>query len=57
MGFEICISKRSSILTLVTKASGNYGIGDMITALRWVQLYISAFGGNNDNYEVKRQLE
>lgn len=27
-------------------ASGYYGLHDQITALRWIQLHIAAFGGN-----------
>jgi len=31
---------------------GNYGILDMLSALRWVQRNISAFGGNNKNVTI-----
>ena len=31
---------------------GNYGIEDQIEALRWVQKYIKAFGGDKDNVTI-----
>ena len=31
---------------------GNYGILDMLSALRWVKRNISAFGGNSDNVTI-----
>ena len=30
-------------------APGNYGIMDVVTALRWIQKYIGSFGGDPDN--------
>eukprot|EP01102_Stenamoeba_stenopodia_P021839 TRINITY_DN8909_c0_g1_i1.p1 TRINITY_DN8909_c0_g1~~TRINITY_DN8909_c0_g1_i1.p1 ORF type:complete len:600 (-),score=163.41 TRINITY_DN8909_c0_g1_i1:115-1845(-) len=36
-------------------ASGNYGIGDMIFALQWVQTYISAFGGDPNRITISGQ--
>lgn len=34
---------------------GNYGLGDVVTMLRWVQKYIKAFGGDPDQITVGGQ--
>ena len=38
-----------------TSATGNYGFGDMITALDWVQTHISDFGGDRNRITVGGQ--
>ena len=38
-----------------SKGSGNYGLFDQLTALKWVKRNISAFGGNPDNITVMGQ--
>ena len=35
--------------------SGNYGIYDMLTALKWIHTYISAFGGDPENITLMGQ--
>eukprot|EP01102_Stenamoeba_stenopodia_P007716 TRINITY_DN2174_c0_g1_i3.p1 TRINITY_DN2174_c0_g1~~TRINITY_DN2174_c0_g1_i3.p1 ORF type:complete len:401 (+),score=73.06 TRINITY_DN2174_c0_g1_i3:676-1878(+) len=39
----------------VNGVSGNYGIGDMIAALKWVHTYISAFGGDPNRITISGQ--
>jgi para-nitrobenzyl esterase len=35
------LSKRS-----IPKSSGNYGLGDLISALKWIKLNVQHFGGH-----------
>jgi para-nitrobenzyl esterase len=39
----------------IHKVSGNYGILDMVAALKWVKKNISAFGGDPDNVTIQGQ--
>ncbi|KAF3930109.1 Acetylcholinesterase [Dactylella cylindrospora] len=42
-------------LSINGEASGNYGIGDMITALKWVKANIKAFGGDPSKVTIMGQ--
>ncbi|KDN35619.1 alpha/beta-hydrolase [Tilletiaria anomala UBC 951] len=39
-------------MALNDEYAGNYGLGDLVTALQWVQKHIRAFGGDPDNVTI-----
>ena len=61
-----CIQVRQGILGYLSHSSlsstekpptsGNYALGDLITALKWIQMNIRHFGGDPDKVRVDHEI-